>query len=152
MESGLAGDPPRSRSPQAALGGSEFIHSTHADVIREQPSPEGSDVRLSSDFGATGRAYLLPFGEDQIGEYIRRWYDAREPRAARRKEREESLVRGVLSSPRLSDLASTPALLSLMALVHRATGRLPEERLSVYNKIVEAYLETIQPLSPPAGL
>ena len=144
VESGLAGDPPRSRSPQAALGGSEFIHSTHADVIREQPSPEGSDVRLSSDFGATGRAYLLPFGEDQIGEYIRRWYDAREPRAARRKEREESLVRGVLSSPRLSDLASTPALLSLMALVHRATGRLPEERLSVYNKIVEAYLETIQ--------
>lgn len=90
------------------------------------------------------RCYVAPFNDDEVEQFIARWYAAREPDSERRRQEAESLRRALKQSDRIKRLAGNPALLTLMALVHRVTAQLPSGRVKLYDKIVEAYLETIQ--------
>jgi hypothetical protein len=90
------------------------------------------------------RCYVAPFNDEEIDQYVDRWYALREPEARLRQEKTAGLKAAVRRSDRIRRLAGNPSLLTLMALVHRVTSELPSGRANLYGKIVEAYLETIQ--------
>ncbi|MGH9751406.1 MAG: NACHT domain-containing protein [Blastocatellia bacterium] len=89
------------------------------------------------------RCHVAPFDDKNIEEFITRWYAAREEDVERRREGVESLRRALNQNDRVKRLAANPSLLTLMALIHRVTTELPSGRAKLYDKIVEAYLETI---------
>jgi hypothetical protein len=88
--------------------------------------------------------FVTPFDESEIDQFVARWYSARERDPAERSRRIESLQAACKRNAQIRRLAGTPALLTLMALIHRVTADLPSGRVKLYDKIVEAYLETIQ--------
>lgn len=90
------------------------------------------------------RAYVAPFTDEDIGQFITRWYAAREPDKDRRQEGIDSLSLALRQNDRVRRLAQNPSLLTLIALVFRVLRHLPSGRVQLYHKIVEAYLETIQ--------
>ena len=90
------------------------------------------------------RAYVAPFTNEDIGQFITRWYTAREPDKALRQEGIDSLSKALQQNDRVRRLAQNPSLLTLIALVFRVLRHLPSGRVQLYHKIVEAYLETIQ--------
>ncbi len=92
----------------------------------------------------TYRCYVTPFNDEDIEQFITRWYAAREADSERRREGIESLKRALAQNDRVRLLASNPSLLTLIALIHRITANLPSGRVKLYDKITEAYLETIE--------
>lgn len=90
------------------------------------------------------RAYVAPFTDEDISQFIKRWYTAREPDKELRQEGIEALNRALQVNDRVRRLAQNPSLLTLIALVFRVLRHLPSGRVQLYHKIVEAYLETIQ--------
>jgi hypothetical protein len=90
------------------------------------------------------RCYVAPFNDEDIEKFITRWYAARERDPDRRREGINSLGRALKQNDRIRRLAGNPSLLTLMTLIHRVTAHLPSGRVKLYDKIVEAYLETIQ--------
>jgi len=92
-------------------------------------------------------AVLAPFDEDQINHFIHRWFaraaalDLLRPEDA--AERADRLLRGILGSDRLRELAEQPLLLSLMpSLFEWRGGNLPERREELYAEVVELLLYT----------
>jgi len=101
------------------------------------------------------RFYVAPFNDEEISQFVTRWYQLREPFPDRQRAGVESLLRALKKNYRIERLAHNPLLLTLMALVHRVTANLPSGRVELYDKIVEAFLETIQvyrKLGTPAKL
>jgi internalin A len=90
------------------------------------------------------RCYVAPFNDTEIEQFIGKWYVARERDERERQRSLESLREAIKRSDRIRRLASNPSLLILMTLIHRVTAELPSGRVKLYDKIVEAYLETIQ--------
>lgn len=95
-------------------------------------------------FESITRCYLAPFGPEEIQDYVFRWYTLREPDPNRRQQLIASLNAAIKRSPQTEELAQRPGMLAMMALIHRATGKLPPDLLRLYDQIVAAYLETIQ--------
>jgi hypothetical protein len=89
------------------------------------------------------RCYIASFTDEDIEKFIIRWYGLREEEEPRRREGIESLKRAIQSNDRVKQLATNPQMLTLMALIHRNLSVLPSGRVKLYDKIVEAYLETI---------
>ena len=83
------------------------------------------------------RAYeALNVGRDAISPYL-------PPEAERRAEaRAKSLTEAIFASPSVERLATTPLLLTLLALIHYQGTRLPSRRVELYRLCVEALAET----------
>ena len=99
--------------------------------------------------------YVAPFNDEEIRQFVTRWYALRETFPERQEEGIKSLIQALTQNDRVKRLANNPQLLTLIALVHRVTANLPSGRVELYDKIVEAYLETIQvfrKLGTPARL
>ncbi len=91
-----------------------------------------------------GRFYVAPFNDEEIVQFINKWYAAREREQDEQKRRVTSLARALQRNDSIKQLATNPSLLTLMVLIHRVTAELPSGRAKLYDKIVEAYLESIQ--------
>ena len=89
------------------------------------------------------RFYLVPFNDEDIAQFIQRWYVVRENDLVKREEAVKSLASAIRQSDSVRQLAGTPALLTLMALVHRVFTYLPNGRIELYDKVAEAYLHTL---------
>lgn len=87
--------------------------------------------------------YVQPFDESRIRAFAHNWYRLRVGDHGDADQRARSLLAAVTETPALRELAGTPNLLALMALVHRVHTRLPAGRAVLYDKIAEAYLESI---------
>ncbi len=87
--------------------------------------------------------YVSPFSDYQIEQFSHAWYGRHEQAPADAKQRAEDLFQAITSNHRTLRLARIPNLLTLMALIHRIQARLPHGRAVLYDKIVEAYLESI---------
>ncbi|MEQ8465061.1 NACHT domain-containing protein [Coleofasciculus sp. E1-EBD-02] len=83
---------------------------------------------------------LQPFNDDQIEEFINRWYDSRVPDKAQAERRKQSLRTALSDNPRIQLLARNPLLLTIIALIHRYQAHLPKERYKLYDKAVETLL------------
>lgn len=102
---------------------------------------------------------LTPFDKEQRAQFIKRWYAVACERFALReaelKQRVPDLLERVESQAHLRELAERPLLLTLIAVLHASGGRLPEDRVKLYEESVnlllfhwrqEAFLENGQPL------
>ena len=119
------------------------------------PSNQATDSAVTGEYPIVNRFYVAPFNDDEIGQFITRWYKLRETFPEKQREGVESLMRALNQNDRVKQLAHNPQLLTLVALIHRVTANLPSGRVELYDKIVEAYLETIQvyrKLGTPAKL
>lgn len=85
--------------------------------------------------------YIAPMTDQQIEAFSTRWFEHREGPAGTKQARE--FVKAVTTEPQTHQLARLPNLLTLMALVYRVHARLPHGRALLYDKIADAYLETI---------
>lgn len=86
---------------------------------------------------------LDTFDDAQVVAFIENWY-ARLPErgwctAAQAARKRESLL-AARHRPELAELARTPLLLTLMALLHSNRGQLPEDRVELYHETVELLL------------
>lgn len=117
--------------------------------------PRGRTVVTARLVGYSGfvlpevREHVLhPFADDQVERYVRgfhraylRWESGQDDRLLA-EEQSASLLATLRAQPRLAALARNPFLLSALALMHRAEGRLPRHRVQVYEVFAQALCET----------
>ncbi|MEM7536495.1 MAG: SUMF1/EgtB/PvdO family nonheme iron enzyme [Chloroflexota bacterium] len=103
-------------------------------------------ARLDSDFFTST---ILPFTEDDIQQFTNTWSLAVECTTAqsgdpsirqRADEAAEHLRTAIYANNKVKGLASNPLLLTVIALVHRYRGKLPERRSELYNECTEVLL------------
>jgi internalin A len=87
--------------------------------------------------------YVAPLDDAQIELFAQKWYARREAAEQLRAAGAADLIAAVRGSESTLRLARNPNLLTLMALVHRVQRRLPHGRALLFEKISEAYLESI---------
>ena len=87
--------------------------------------------------------YIAPFDDSRIAAFAQNWYVQREAAATRAGANANHLVRAVHVDESILRLARVPNLLTLMALIHRIEATLPHGRALLYERIAEAYLESI---------
>ncbi|MGA2864230.1 MAG: NACHT domain-containing protein [Verrucomicrobiota bacterium] len=93
---------------------------------------------------------VAPFDVHQQRVFIGNWYAAQLPHdAPAREERTKSLTAAIERAPGVKRLAPNPLLLTLMALIHRYTGRLPQSRCQLYDMGVDMLLEHWQKVKTP---
>ncbi len=105
---------------------------------------------------AFARLTVRPFERPEIETFARSWSRAYEavsldgvlpnalPREAelRAGARARSLTEAIFDNPSIERLATTPLLLTLLALIHYQGTRLPSRRIELYRLCVEALAET----------
>jgi hypothetical protein len=101
--------------------------------------------------GAWPLARLAFFDEAQIECFARAWFKHLEtPEVATEKgrdwaefsteQRTEEFLKAIRANPRIMDLARTPLFCQLLIDVFRFSHHLPEQRIKVYDKIIELLL------------
>ena len=119
-------------------------HRTLMDI--ESVSTERVIRRFAGRESARGRAavrYIAPFDDRRIASFAHNWYVYREAAATRAGANANHLVRAVHADESILRLARVPNLLTMMALIHRIEATLPHGRALLYERIAEAYLESI---------
>ena len=96
--------------------------------------------------GDVAEAVLRPFTDEQVERYVRafhrayvQWETSAEPAT---ETEADKLLQALRASPRLSALATNPFMLSALALIHRAEGKLPRHRVQAYEVFARALCET----------
>ena len=100
-------------------------------------------MRPESGGGQIPVRYIAPFDDRRIAAFARNWYNQREAAAVRAGANADHLVRAVHADESILRLARAPNLLTMMALIHRIEATLPHGRALLYERIAEAYLESI---------
>ena len=125
------------------------------DLFSEEPTGEsraGDSKRAFREFhrmkresvgGEVPVRYIAPFDDRRIAAFARNWYVQREAAATRAGANANHLVRAVHANESILRLARVPNLLTMMALIHRIEATLPHGRALLYERIAEAYLESI---------
>ena len=96
-----------------------------------------------SGSGQVATRYIAPFDDRRIEAFARNWYFQREAAPSRADDSANHLVRAVHADESILRLARVPNLLTMMALIHRIEATLPHGRALLYERIAEAYLESI---------
>jgi internalin A len=114
------------------------------EELLEGPAPGGTPptVRELPETWAEVR-YVAPFQDRQIEAFAHNWYARTHEARPAAEAKALDLVSAVHANLSTERLARVPNLLTLMALIHRIQARLPHGRALLYDKIVEAYLESI---------
>ena len=108
------------------------------------PKPRGLlPMRPESRGGQLPVRHIAPFDDRRIAAFARNWYVRREASASRASANADHLVRAVHADESILRLARVPNLLTMMALIHRIEATLPHGRALLYERIAEAYLESI---------
>jgi hypothetical protein len=94
------------------------------------------EARLDDDQFSCYR--LGGFGEDGVGEYVRKWFALQEGFSAAEAETEAEAF--LAESESISDLRANPLLLSLMCILYRGEGFLPRNRADVYEQCANLLL------------
>lgn len=101
------------------------------------------ETRRHGDDGPIATRFIAPFDDRRIAAFARRWYVQRVAGRTRAEEDARDLVRAIREDPAILQLARVPNLLTMMALIHRVEATLPHGRALLYDRISEAYLESI---------
>ena len=117
--------------------------SSHGKVSMRQASHGFSTTGRRTDDAPIVTRFIAPFDDTRITAFARKWYVQREAAATRAGEDASHLVRAVHADPAILRLARVPNLLTMMALIHRIETNLPHGRALLYDRITEAYLESI---------
>ncbi len=93
-------------------------------------------VRLTALDASARRRFVRAF----CNAYLK--WETGEERAAEAEAQATALLQAIEASDRLSALARNPFMLSALALIHRAEGRLPRHRVQAYQMFLRALCET----------
>ena len=95
-------------------------------------------------------ATLEPFSEEQVRAFFRKWYRAVEKAEnlieayteVRADRKADEMTDAVLSeaNPGLRRLAANPLLCTIIGLIHRQGGALPEQRVELYKLCVDTFI------------
>ena len=125
----------------------EFLkkpRSTEVWKMGEPPDPGRPESAKEFDGGQrVVTRYIAPFDDGRIEKFARNWYVQREAAATRAGKDATHLVSAVHADNGILRLARIPNLLTMMALIHRIEATLPHGRALLYERIAEAYLESI---------
>ncbi len=100
-------------------------------------------IGRESGSGRVAIRYIAPFDDRRIAAFARNWYVQREAATTRADDNAKHLVQAVHADGSILRLARVPNLLTMMALIHRIEATLPHGRALLYERIAEAYLESI---------
>lgn len=104
-----------------------------------------SGLRIPGDAAV---AVLASFGVDAREQFVRGFcraylkWETREERPAEAEAQSTALLEAIAANDRLAALAQNPFMLSALALIHRAEGRLPRHRVQAYEMFLRAVCET----------
>ena len=87
--------------------------------------------------------FIAPFDDSRVTAFARNWYKERDAASQRAAANANHLIRAVHADDSILRLARVPNLLTMMALIHRIEATLPHGRALLYERIAEAYLESI---------
>lgn len=94
-------------------------------------------------------ATLEPFTPEQMSQFFKQWLYAFEKRediaddAAtkyRADEKAEDLLEQVQSNPSVAALATNPLLCTIIGLIHRQGGALPQQRVELYKLCIDTFI------------
>ena len=100
---------------------------------------------------------LLPFNAEQIAQFIDKWYEAvkgKEQLSDQEAWERAAMLKSAVNPERnryIADLATRPLLLTLMAMVYAAKGKLPEDRADLYERCVQLLLDSWQERKKVSG-
>ena len=117
-------------------------HERQEELLREYRREQHPSRHGYKDGGVAIR-YIAPFDDARIVAFARNWYTQREAATQRARANANHLVRAVHADDSILRLARVPNLLTMMALIHRIEATLPHGRALLYERIAEAYLESI---------
>jgi formylglycine-generating enzyme required for sulfatase activity len=84
---------------------------------------------------------IEPFNEDQIEKFTKAWYRTKqELRLNEQESRAEDFFQRVKADENLFEMATNPLLLTQMAVLHQRDTRLPDQRVKLYEEIVQLLL------------
>ena len=116
-------------------------------MVREEVAPPYRRERHPSmrglKDGRVATRYIAPFDDSRIAAFARNWYRQRDAAQQRARANANHLIRAVHADDSILRLARVPNLLTMMALIHRIDATLPHGRALLYERIAEAYLESI---------
>ncbi|WP_437936369.1 HEAT repeat domain-containing protein [Sorangium sp. So ce341] len=124
-----------------ALRGNRFVVTSRIVGYRE--------AQLSGDLP---HVTVLDFGEPEIEAFARKWCLACEVWLAggqptgvalrRASQEEKELLAEVRANPSVLRLAANPLLLTMLALLRRQGGKLPDERVRLYERYIDMLLDS----------
>ena len=117
--------------------------SSEAWKMREHSDLRHPETAQEFDHDRIITRYIAPFDDRRIEIFARNWYVQREAAATRADEDATHLVSAVHADEGILRLARVSNLLTMMALIHRIEATLPHGRALLYERIAEAYLESI---------
>jgi hypothetical protein len=82
---------------------------------------------------------ILPFDDDQISEYIRKWYRLEEGDKHKRDVEVNALEKAIENLPK--ELLRNPLLLSLIVILFRSGCTLPDSKLEIYRSCIGTLTE-----------
>jgi predicted MPP superfamily phosphohydrolase len=86
---------------------------------------------------------LAAFEDEDLREFVRRWYAIQEPDDPVARDRGiADLSAAMTAEPRITELARNPMLATLIALIHRFEAHLPGERAKLYELCIKTLLDT----------
>jgi hypothetical protein len=125
-------------------GAAALLDSGRAAVRRQPHAGENEqEQEQEREPGWAERRYLMPFDDRRIAAFVGNWYLQRSGSEQEAKQRAADLLAALGNSEVMQELARTPNLLSLMAIVHRERAHLPDGRALLYKEIANAYINTI---------
>ena len=87
--------------------------------------------------------YVAPFSDEKVSHFVTNWFSHRDAVAKRSDATAEKLLEAIRQSEDTVDLARVPNFLTLISLIYRVEAELPNGRTRLYEKIVQAYLQSI---------
>jgi internalin A len=106
----------------------------------------GSDIKLDNDNTDSNIVigYIAPFTNNQISRFSFNWYKEQDNgNSQNAKLLKDEFVEAIAKTESTRQLARTPHLLTMMALIYRIKSDLPDGRALLYDLIAQAYLQSI---------
>jgi internalin A len=119
------------------------LQSPHPDFFSGEEGDEILAFREAAAEELDLIRYLAPFSLEQVWSFCCNWYGTMESNSAQAEAKYHALTSAIIQEQRLQSIARVPNLLTMMALVHRNNGYLPDGRVELYHAITNAYLESI---------
>jgi hypothetical protein len=118
---------------------------TRDQFFREMITSVGhlSKGSLPPRTAVVSRYYVTPFNDERISLFVRNWHERHETDRSSRSQRVADLLAALDRSHAVKALARIPNMLTMIALVYRVYVQLPDGRAQLYERIAQAYLESI---------
>jgi hypothetical protein len=128
-------EPPASNDSDSALEDEYRLH-------MRAPSCADEDAEKQAQRWAQIR-FLMPFDQPRIASFVENWYLQRSGSEHEAAQKSRDFLDALSRSEFMQELARTPNLLSLMAIVYRERAYLPDGKALLYKEIANAYINTI---------